>query len=713
MAAGRKPCSNYGFESQCDILEIKTITGASQLLDSVIRLGDSNKEFLGFFPKKAFRRSADEGWVLCAVGHPEELCGYLLYYVARGRAVIQQLCVNPEKRREGVARALVNHLKELTGHLDGILLHSRRDFPAHEFWPQVGFVAVSEKPGRGKKQTTLTRYWYDHGHPHLFSASAEEEKVVAVLDANVLFDLQDRDESESAALTADWLNEHVELKTTHEVLNEINRQPDATERMNRRGFAQRFAPVQHATETMESALTKIKNVLPKAQKPSDKSDHRQLAMAISGGAEFFITRDNALCKHGDEVFQRFGIAVVRPTEFVLRFDELLRRADYQPVRLAGSTITIRLVGATDIPVLAETFLSYGDGEKKGGFESRLRGALAQPNLSTGALIESTPGEQLGFFVVCQERDRIFTIPFFRLKKGTLAPTLARNIAMLIVKQACNKTRDFSLTVVTDPHVDTSLCAALQDLGFGKSGNSWVKINCVGMHNPSKMASSIRSFSEKNAGHHDIVEAIAKTVEKCSRGDPPHDFTVRAEQRIWPGKLIGTGLPCFIVPIRPQWALHLFDEQLATQNLFGAVTKIALACENVYYRGKVPRVLQAPGRVLWYVSEDRHYAGSKNIRACSMLNEVLVGKAKDLFRRFQPLGIYDWRHVRDTAARGDPEREIMAFRFRLTEVLANPVSWEETKRILLNHIGTEPPLSTPLEVSEDCFEDIYIRGAMKL
>ena len=30
-----------------------------------------------------------------------------------------------------------------------------------------------------------------------------------------------------------------------------------------------------------------------------------------------------------------------------------------------------------------------------------------------------------------------------------------------------------------------------------------------------------------------------------------------------------------------------------------------------------------------------------IKACSQLEEVVIGKPKELFRRFQRLGIYEW------------------------------------------------------------------------
>jgi hypothetical protein len=115
--------------------------------------------------------------------------------------------VSEEHRNAGAGRELVKWLKEATKHLDGILVHCRRDFPSHNFWPQVGFVAVGEKLGRGKEARALTRYWFDHGHKDLFSTSVRSHKTVAVLDANVFYDFSDENttNAESQCLRADWL----------------------------------------------------------------------------------------------------------------------------------------------------------------------------------------------------------------------------------------------------------------------------------------------------------------------------------------------------------------------------------------------------------------------------------------------------------------------------------------------------------------------------
>jgi hypothetical protein len=51
--------------------------------------------------------------------------------------------------------------------------------------------------------------------------------------------------------------------------------------------------------------------------------------------------------------------------------------------------------------------------------------------------------------------------------------------------------------------------------------------------------------------------------------------------------------------------------------------------------------------------------------------VCIGLPKDLYRRFQRLGIYEWQHVL-AAAHGNINQPIMALRFSHTELFRHPI-----------------------------------------
>jgi ribosomal protein S18 acetylase RimI-like enzyme len=87
-----------------------TIEWPGQALESVIALHRADSRQLGFFPRGAFEDHARMGQILLARNERDEVLGYLLYRVAKQRAMIVHLCTAPGARGKGVARALVQHL---------------------------------------------------------------------------------------------------------------------------------------------------------------------------------------------------------------------------------------------------------------------------------------------------------------------------------------------------------------------------------------------------------------------------------------------------------------------------------------------------------------------------------------------------------------------------------------------------------------------------
>lgn len=181
------------------------------------------------------------------------------------------------------------------------------------------------------------------------------------------------------------------------------------------------------------------------------------------------------------------------------------------------------------------------------------------------------------------------------------------------------------------------------------------------------------------------------------------MAMNLELSIWPGKVGDSPLPTFIVPIYSTFAMHLFDAKLADQDLFGAQTDLALACENVYYRSNQACGLTAPSRVLWYVKKEENIQGCMSIRACSLLNELHVDTPKKLYRRFRRLGVYEWRDLA-VMVKNPTEDKIMAFQFSHTELFMNPIPWARFREL-----GINTTLQSPLKVSSSTFETIYKLG----
>ena len=221
---------------------IARLTPSSPHMAEVLELGNRNSKTLGFLPEGAYRQHASDGKILIAVGPNGQVLGYLLYSINRRQmlAYIVHLCVKKNHRRKGIARILIDELKRISLEYTGIRARCRRSYKLDGFWQELGFVAAGEREGRGKSKELITIWWYDHGHPTLFTQAWEknsQSKTKIVVDANVFYDLSkapDADSIESHSLLADWLGESVVLCLTNEIFNEIIRHPDRAMRRKHR-----------------------------------------------------------------------------------------------------------------------------------------------------------------------------------------------------------------------------------------------------------------------------------------------------------------------------------------------------------------------------------------------------------------------------------------------------------------------------------------------
>lgn len=226
---------------------VREIDQFSNYLAAVKALGAANSQTLGFFPDGAFDDYARRRQIIVALDENQTFLGYLLYRLSQDRAIIVHLCVDPSKRSRGIGTRLFGYLRDSVKDLRGIGLRCRRDYEASKLWQKLGLVAQYEQPGRGKKGTNLTFWWFDNGHPTLFTDAIVEQvksKICVAIDSNVFFDLYDPARvgyTESTSLQADWLSDAIELCVTDEILNDINRSEDETERQRARSLVKRFS----------------------------------------------------------------------------------------------------------------------------------------------------------------------------------------------------------------------------------------------------------------------------------------------------------------------------------------------------------------------------------------------------------------------------------------------------------------------------------------
>lgn len=669
-------------------------------LAQVKALWAPQRKTLGFFPDGAFAEYAARGQILVASNAAETL-GYLIYRISDDRALIVHLCTAEKARSTGVARKLVDHLKVITKNRSfrGIGLSCRVDFSANSFWPKVGFSPIHERAGRSKDGTILTYWWFDHGLPDLFSlaASTDVARVVTAIDANIFFDLvTDRPQGEeSRALTADWLQTEVELCVADEIFQEIQRCDDENERRRCRERCSQFRLLRSPEDRLSRVSAEVRELLGDGRSVQGKSDRAHLAKASAAAVQVFLTRDEELLEQAEDIHQRIGLEVMRPSALIGRIDELRHGAAYEPAKLAGSAIIIERITATDVEILPEQLCASSRGEKLAEFRRSLCGLLAYPDRNVVHVVRDGP-DFLALLAFSHPTSHTVTVPCARVLSGSLRQTLARHLVLRSIQEAIE--RGATWVRVEDGYLAPEVESALAEHSFFRVGQSWVR--CV-VRISGTLDEVIARLLNPGSGLTADIATINSEIERL-RGNSGV-LAGEIERVFWPAKVYGSGIKTFGVAIHPKWAQHFFDSQLARQELFGADPWLALNRENVYYRSSNRSGLTAPARLLWYVTKDGDFDGGMSIRACSRLVSIEIDRPKPLFRRFERLGVYLWKNVLATAG-NSIENEIMALRFVDTEVFSNPVSLKEAK-----HLGIKANFESPVKVEEPIFRSIYERG----
>ena len=689
----------------------------SELLAQVRGLWRTNSDTLGFFPDGAFDEHARDRCILAAIDDDGSFLGYTLFRTThRRQAAIVHLCIDNAARKKGVARYLFEALKVRVSGCNDVILRCRRDFEASQLWPRLGFVAVKENVGRGKDAKVVTTWRYELSQLPLLAAidrRSSNNVIQLVIDANIFFDLDEEapGREESNALQADWIGEFIELCLTEEIYNEINRREDPSQRKRQRERAERFRILSSDKQREAQVVTELQSQYPGWISASAQSDMRQLARTIASGVNYFITRDTLVRDQADVLYERYGLVVVSPFELVLRFDELRREDEYRPRRFISSGLrTVKPRGPDDLEQIADLIhVGQPAPQPRGRTLARLRDIVAAPERFELTCIRGNDEALIAAYAVERPTPNVLLVPLFAVAGSELGRTAARHFAEKIASLAALERR--TLVKVMEEAGGTRIEEALLDAGFSKEGALWIKI---ALSIVAPVAEILDELGKIVGRHPEAISLATRVAEylRAAAGASAVEPAVwaRVERSIWPAKIVGAGLPCFIIPIQARWAKDLFDLELADRTLFGADPQLMMNSENAYYRASRP-LLTVPARVLWYVSKNSSYPGSMAIRACSYIDEVLVARPKDAFRRFRRLGVYSWRDV-FKVAENDLEKEIMAFRFSKTELFRQPVPWKQLQDVLLKYGGKNSQLQSPTSVSESCFLEFYHLGMLK-
>lgn len=670
------------------MLTVQPIDNQSPYLHAVMQLWRTHSDTLGYMPVGAFEDHARDRHVLVAL-NGTACVGYVLFRTGRERVTIAHFCVAPVARKQGVARAMLKCLTDSTNKkYRGIRLACRRDFEATKMWPRLGFHAVSESPGR-TPGTIVVHWGLDYDQRDLFSGADETGALAVAIDFNVFLDLVEGRNVETEGLRADWLQPLLKLCYTPELLNEINRISDIAVRKQRQREAAEFEMLPRSATAFDKADSVLKPLFPDLKTPQEESDYRHLVGALAAEADAFVTRDDGILARADDIFKACGLSVVRPVEMIGQIDVIENEREYQRNFVAGTRQVVQeRVQCADDSLLTAIQLQ---GEQQRKLAAMLNTLLADPHRARCHKVTGDDGTLLAAFVVERESG-VDRVPLLRICAKRKAGTIARSVLTGLIRNAVSAgSRAVFVTESRLPEIVQAACTAL---GFLPVAGGRLKLVLSGWLKAADVPAAITWTDPKIEELNAALPSVQTDALRASQ----------IEHLLWPAKIADAALPCFIVPIRPQFAEHLFDERLAAGDLFGADVDLALNPESAYYRAARPEVITSPARVLWYVSERGTFAGTMSIRACSRVVELSIDVPKRLYTRFKRLGVYEWSHVRKTA-KDDLNKKIMAFQFDDTELL-RPVPWA-TFQAILKANGINHNLFSPVKIPASVFGEIYL------
>jgi predicted nucleic acid-binding protein/ribosomal protein S18 acetylase RimI-like enzyme len=658
-------------------VEILEVDPGGDLLRRVIDLGNGPaKQRLGFLPDQGFADRARKGTLLAAA-QGENLLGYVLYDLPRRNITIRHLCVTLSARDQGIARKLIEAVASRHKHRQRIDLWCRDDYELSGMWKALGFRPQGSRPGRSKEGHMLTAWVLDlddSSYPTLLD-DYQAECAIAALDHNVFLDLhievsQRPQGEESRYLLEDWVGDYVELCVTDEIFHEIHNHPNAQERSIEQRWANQHRRISKPSDVWQALIDEVSELAPKA----GDADHRHVARAIAAGADYLISRDADLLDSAEAVENTLGLAILPPAALIVRLDK--ERADdpYQPIALAGTTLS-QLSPTEDMheEVLA-ALLNNAAGERRSELASRLRPILADRSNHEVQVIKATDGRVIAGFarrVVNQGLE----VSFLRVAPQPGSNVVARQLVFAQRKRAADLRLEEAR--ITDPHASKDVQDVLKSEHFEETAGGWTSYVKVGL------------------------EDVAQVDLQHPRPMTASEY----EDRYWPAKIVGAGVPSYLVPIKIPFAEDL---GLAEPTLLPRELGLGLNREHVYYRStQNDRGISPGARILWYVSGGTPAQPRGAIRAVSHVADVVVGPPRTLHARFERFGVYSLEEVLELA---DGNGNVMALRFVNTEILDRPIDLDELKALWATEGRRFVAPVSPALLDEHMFRLLYRRSS---
>ena len=690
-----------------DNIKIKLINDNSSYLDQVIKLGDKNKKTLSFTKYSVFIGCAEKKQIIIALNYQDNLLGYLMYSITykKNKVNILHLCISSKFRGQGIARKLFEKLKNITKNkYDEIQLKCRRDYGIDRMWHNFGFIAQYEKDAKtlGKFNT----FWiFKHSQApllELLNQQKQESKSFAIIDYQIFSELFNNPENQ--VLSADWLQLDLELCISNHFYNEVNKIEDQEIRNKKRNFIHKFTQISSTLDNLE-ILREFLN-LKSIQLLEFELKHLLKTINLKKLDKYFITNNYNLLNIKDDLYHKFELIIKSPEDLVNNIDNEINYK-YQPISLAGSKNIEKKLLSLDIQLnLLECFINREKKENRKNFNQKILYYLSNSDIFQCYIINNNNSidiQLIGLIVYQRSNDYELEIPLLRINNSNLlVSTLAKHIIFESISIAYQENRNF--TKITDNFLSDIVEECIKYSLFIRINNGYLKANLKIANTKINIGKKVKTITENLGNDYQFYSQIGEQLIEAKEVQDSKNFLI-VEKHLFPAKIIDVNIYNFIIPIKPFWSQNLFDYKLANNTLLGvSEDRLTFNTEAIYYKSKRGGAKELKpgikGRILWYVSGDKeyNYQDISQIRACSYLDEVVIGKAKDLYFQFSHLGIYKERDILELTRNKKIEtlnlkqqlnlnQEIMAIKFSYTELFEYSINLTKIKEVLTKPLCT--------------------------
>lgn len=318
-------------------------------LQEIQALADSEKEALSFLAAPAYREAVERRRLIAMFAIADgarHVVGHVLFSGVFPNARVQQIVVAKDRRRSGIARALLNAVVsqlEARGYLSISAAVASDLLAAQAFYENCGFIARRSKAGGQARGRTIILRSRDLANESLFSILEPSSETAATavdlglqrrsvsqaplyaIDLNVLFDAVRNGRPRSPAahrLVAAALDHQIRLAVAPEFVVELQRTATAGNVDPLLSLARQLPrlPASDAAQTDALAALVHKVVfgdpgLAQAGSPQALSDARHVAEAALARASGYVTSDGSLLEARAELLKRVGIDVASLEEF--------------------------------------------------------------------------------------------------------------------------------------------------------------------------------------------------------------------------------------------------------------------------------------------------------------------------------------------------------------------------------------------------------------